>query len=163
MEVSMAGTDVSSDPTSGAPSAQGVDMGLEVVTLPVADVDRAKGFYESLGWRLDADIVAGDDFRVVQFTPPHSQCSIHFGKGLTSAEPGSVDRLILAVKDIDAARAELISRGVDVGEVDDQRPPGSVSPTERSYFAYASFRDPDGNGWLLQEVTTRLPGREWED
>jgi catechol 2,3-dioxygenase-like lactoylglutathione lyase family enzyme len=139
-----------------------VDMGLEVVTLPVADADRAKRFYESLGWRLDADIVAGDDVRVVQFTPPHSQCSIHFGKGLTAAAPGSVDRLILAVKDLDAARAEFISRGVEVTEVEDKRPPAPDSPG-RSYFLYASFKDPDGNGWLLQEITTRLPGREWED
>src|SRR6478609_8483656 len=91
-----------------------VDMGLEVVTLPVSDVDRAKAFYQGLGWRLDADIVAGDAFRVVQFTPPHSQCSIHFGKGLTSSPPGSADRMILAVKNIDDAREELKSRGVDV-------------------------------------------------
>jgi catechol 2,3-dioxygenase-like lactoylglutathione lyase family enzyme len=150
MEVSMSST------------ALGVDMNLEVVTVPVSDVDRAKAFYQSLGWRLDADIVAGDDFRVVQFTPPHSQCSIHFGKGLTTAEPGSLDRVILAVKDIDAARADLVSRGVDVGEVYETKPPGSDVPG-RSYFAYASFSDPDGNGWLLQEITTRLPGREWED
>jgi catechol 2,3-dioxygenase-like lactoylglutathione lyase family enzyme len=139
-----------------------IDLKLEVVTLPVSDVDRAKGFYESLGWRLDADLAAGDDFRVVQFTPPHSQCSIHFGVGLTAAEPGSVDRLILAVEDIDAARAELIGRGVEVSEVEDRRPPGLEAPG-RSYFAYASFKDPDGNGWLLQEITTRLPGRVWED
>jgi catechol 2,3-dioxygenase-like lactoylglutathione lyase family enzyme len=158
----MAGTDTSGEPTSGTPSAQGADMKLEVVTLPVSDVDRAKGFYQSLGWRLDADIVAGDDFRVVQFTPPHSQCSIHFGKGLTASEPGSADRMILAVTDIDAARSELISRGVDVTDVEDRRPPGAEA-SGRSYFAYASFKDPDGNGWLLQEITTRLPGREWED
>jgi catechol 2,3-dioxygenase-like lactoylglutathione lyase family enzyme len=163
MEVDMAGTDVSGAPTSRMQSAQGVDMGLEVVTVPVSDVDRAKRFYQSLGWRLDADLGGGDDFRVVQFTPPHSQCSIHFGKGLTAAEPGSVDRLILAVKDIDSAREDLISRGVDVGEVDVRRPAGLDSQSGRSYFAYASFSDPDGNGWLLQEITTRLPGREWED
>ena len=137
------------------------DFKLEVVTLPVTDVDRAKSFYEGLGWRLDADLILGDDARVVQFTPPHSQCSIHFGTGLTAAAPGSADRLILAVEDIDAAREELISRGVDVSEVDERpRPPGFEG---RSYFAYASFKDPDGNGWLLQEITTRLPGREWED
>ncbi len=140
-----------------------IDMGLEVVTLPVSDVDRAKRFYQSLGWRLDADIARGEDVRVVQFTPPHSQCSIHIGKGLTAAAPGSIDRLILAVKDIEAARSDLISRGVDVGEVDDTRPPDSDPQTDRSYFAYASFKDPDGNGWLLQEIVTRLPGREWED
>jgi catechol 2,3-dioxygenase-like lactoylglutathione lyase family enzyme len=130
------------------------------VTLPVSDVDRAKRFYQSLGWRLDADIVRGEEFRVVQFTPPHSGCSIQFGKGLTTAAPGSLDRLFLVVKDIDAARHDLMSRGVDVSEVDDQRPSGSEL---RSYFEYASFSDPDGNGWLLQEITTRLPGREWED
>jgi catechol 2,3-dioxygenase-like lactoylglutathione lyase family enzyme len=136
-------------------------MKLEVVTLPVSDVDRAKSFYEGLGWRLDADFEAGD-IRGVQFTPPHSQCSIHFGKGLTTAEPGSVDRVMLAVEDIDAARDDLISRGVEVSEVFEQRPPGLDAPG-RSYFAFASFSDPDGNGWLLQEVSNRLPGREWED
>jgi catechol 2,3-dioxygenase-like lactoylglutathione lyase family enzyme len=140
-----------------------IDMALEVVTLPVSDVDRAKSFYQSLGWRLDADLTGGDDFRVVQFTPPHSQCSIHFGKGLTASEPGSADRLILAVKDIDSARDDLISRGADVSEVYERRPPGFESQKGRSYFAYASFSDPDGNGWLLQEISTRLPGREWED
>jgi catechol 2,3-dioxygenase-like lactoylglutathione lyase family enzyme len=162
MEVNMASTDVSGEPTSGTQSALGVDMKLEVVTLPVSDVDRAKRFYQSLGWRLDADIVAGDAFRVVQMTPPHSQCSIHFGTGLTASAPGSADRMILAVTDINAARDDLISRGVDVGEVYETRPPG-VDQGGRSYFAYASFSDPDGNGWLLQEITTRLPGREWED
>ena len=135
-----------------------IDMGLEVVTLPVSDVDRAKRFYQSLGWRFDIDLVISDDRRTVQFTPPHSQCSIHFGKGLTAAEPGCADRLILAVKDIDSARDDLISRGVDVSEV------ASPDPEKgRSYFTTASFSDPDGNGWLLQEITTRLPGREWED
>jgi catechol 2,3-dioxygenase-like lactoylglutathione lyase family enzyme len=158
----MAGTDTSGEPTSGMQSALGVDMKLEVVTLPVSDIDRAKRFYEGLGWRVDADIAAGDDFRVVQLTPPHSQCSIHFGKGLTSSEPGSADRMILAVTDIDAARADLVSRGADVGEVYEAKPPG-FDQGGRSYFAYASFKDPDGNGWLLQEITTRLPGREWKD
>jgi catechol 2,3-dioxygenase-like lactoylglutathione lyase family enzyme len=158
----MAGSDVSSNPSGETPAAATVDLKLEVVTLPVADVDRAKRFYEGLGWRLDADISAGDAFRVVQFTPPHSQCSIHFGVGLTAAAPGSVHRIILAVSDIDAARQELISRGVEVSEVEDRRPPGSDA-AGRSYFLYASFSDPDGNGWLLQEITTRLPGREWED
>ena len=158
----MSSTDVGSSTSTETAEPATIDLALEVVTLPVSDVERSKRFYQSLGWRLDADIVAGDDFRVVQFTPPHSQCSIHFGKGLISAKPGSCERLILAVKDIDAARDELISRGVDVGEVEDRRPPGSDSPG-RSYFAYASFSDPDGNGWLLQEISTRLPGREWED
>jgi catechol 2,3-dioxygenase-like lactoylglutathione lyase family enzyme len=124
---------------------------------------RAKRFYESLGWRLDVDLAAGDDFRAVQLTPPHSQCSISFGKGLTAAEPGSADRLLLAVEDINAARDDLIRRGVEVSEVYEQRRPGFESIEGRSYFAYASFSDPDGNGWLLQEVTTRIPGREWED
>jgi catechol 2,3-dioxygenase-like lactoylglutathione lyase family enzyme len=163
MEVTMASTDVSGETTSGAQSALGMDMKLEVVTLPVSDVARAKRFYESLGWRLDVDLAAGDDFRVVQMTPPHSQCSIHFGTGLTENEPGSADRLILAVEDVEAARAELIRRGVDVGEVYEARPPGFESLEGRSYFAFASFSDPDGNGWLLQEITTRLPGREWQD
>jgi catechol 2,3-dioxygenase-like lactoylglutathione lyase family enzyme len=148
------------------PEVGTIDMALEVVTVPVSDVDRAKRFYESLGWRLDADFAAGDDARLVQMTPPHSQCSIHFGKGVypfTAMEPGSLDRLMLAVKDIDAAREDLVSRGVDVSDVEEPpKPPGFDLPG-RSYFAYASFSDPDGNGWLLQEVTTRIPGREWED
>jgi catechol 2,3-dioxygenase-like lactoylglutathione lyase family enzyme len=142
-----------------------VDMKLEVVTLPVSDVDRAKAFYESLGWRLDADIVRGENFRVVQLTPPHSACSISFGKGLTTAEPGTAQRLLLAVSDIDAARAELIGSGVEVSELFhlEGGPVPGRDPQGRSYQTYASFSDPDGNGWLLQEITTRLPGREWED
>jgi catechol 2,3-dioxygenase-like lactoylglutathione lyase family enzyme len=162
-EVNMASTGEGSATSMEMAELGTIDMGLEVVTLPVSDVDRAKSFYESLGWRLDIDLVVSDDVRTVQFTPPHSQCSIHFGEGLTAAEPGSVDRLILAVKDIDSARDDLISRGVDVGEVSEQRPPCFDQEKGRSYFAYASFSDPDGNGWLLQEITTRLPGREWED
>jgi len=158
----MAGTDVSSEATSGTQTALGVDMNLVVVTLPVSDVDRAKSFYESLGWRLDIDLVVSGDVRTVQFTPPHSQCSIQFGKGRTTAEPGSAQAMILVVEDIDAARDDLISRGVDVSEVHEARPPGFDSPG-RSYFARASFSDPDGNAWELQEITTRLPGREWED
>jgi catechol 2,3-dioxygenase-like lactoylglutathione lyase family enzyme len=138
-------------------------MKREVVTLPVPDVDRAKRLHERLGWRLDVDLAAGDDFRAVQLTPPYSQCSISFGKGLTAAEPGSADRLLLAVEDIDSAPDDLIRRGVDVTEVYEQRPPGFESIEGRSYFAHASFSDPDGNGRLLQEVTTRLTGREWED
>ena len=142
-----------------------VDMKLEVVTLPVSDVDRAKVFYEGLGWRLDADIVRGENFRVVQLTPPHSACSISFGKGLTTAEPGTAQRLLLAVSDIDAARADLIDRGVEVSGVFhlEGGPVPGPDPQGRSYQTYASFSDPDGNGWLLQEITTRLPGREWED
>jgi catechol 2,3-dioxygenase-like lactoylglutathione lyase family enzyme len=141
------------------------DMKLEVVTLPVSDVDRSKRFYESLGWRMDADIVRGDDFRVVQVTPPHSQCSVSFGKGLTPGEPGSVKRLLLAVYDVDVAREQLISRGVEVSGVFhlEGGPVPGPDPQGRSYQTYASFSDPDGNGWLLQEIKTRLPGREWED
>jgi catechol 2,3-dioxygenase-like lactoylglutathione lyase family enzyme len=140
-----------------------VDMKLEVVTVPVSDVDRAKSFYESLGWRLDADLGDGEHFRALQFTPPHSECSIHFGTGLSKAEPGSLNRLLLTVEDVEAAREDLISRGVEVSEVYEQRPPGLEAEEGRSYFAFADFSDPDGNGWSLQEVTTRLPGREWED
>ena len=140
-----------------------IDMALEVVQLPVSDVDRAKRFYQSLGWRFDIDLVVSDDFRTVQFTPPHSQCSIQFGKGRTMAEPGSAQGMFLVVADIDAARDDLISRGVEVSEVEVRRPPGLEAPEGRSYFAQASFSDPDGNGWVLQEVTTRIPGRAWED
>lgn len=148
---------------SASGSGQICDLKLEVVTLPVTDVDRAKDFYKRLGWRLDADIVVGDNFRAVQFTPTHSSCSIAFGKGLTSAEPGSIQRLILVVYDIDEARNALIGRGIDVSELfhlAGGRVPGP-DPEGRSYQTYASFSDPDGNGWLLQEITTRLPGREW--
>ena len=159
----MSSTDASADASSEVPEVGAIDMKLEVVTLPVSDVERAKSFYQSLGLRLDADLAAGDDFRALQFTPPRSQCSIHFCTGITTAEPGSLQGLELVVEDIEAARADLISRGVDVSEVFEQRPPGLESAPGRSYFALASFSDPDGNGWLLQEVTTRLPGREWED
>ena len=147
------------------PEAGTVDMKLEVVTLPVSDVDRAKSFYQSLGWRLDADIAVGDAFRVVQLTPPHSACSIAFGKGVTTAEPGSAQRLLLVVYDIDAARDALVSHGAEVSEVyhlAGGRVPGP-DPQRRSYQTYASFSDPDGNAWQLQEIRTRLPGREWED
>ena len=161
----MSSTDVSTAPSAETPELSTIDMALEVVTVPVSDVDRALRFYQSLGWRLDIDIVVGDDFRQVQMTPPHSQCSIHFGKGLpdTDMEPGTLDRVFLAVKDIDAAREDLVSRGVNVSEVEEQPKPPGLDLPGRSYFAYASFSDPDGNGWLLQEVTTRLPGREWQD
>ena len=149
-----------------------VDMKLEVVTLPVADVDRAKDFYVGLGWRLDADIVRGENFRAVQLTPPHSACSIAFGKGLTTAEPGSAQRLLLVVDDINAAREELISHGAEVSEVfhyagfnrvDPKARLSGPAPERSSYGSFVSFSDPDGNGWQLQEITTRLPGREWED
>jgi catechol 2,3-dioxygenase-like lactoylglutathione lyase family enzyme len=161
----MSSTDAGSAAATSAAKPGTIDMGLEVVTLPVSDVDRAKSFYQSLGWRLDADIVHGENFRVVQFTPPHSQCSIHFGKGLITAEPGSAQRMLLAVSDIDAARADLMSRGVEVSglfHLAGGQAPGP-DPDGRSYQTYASFKDPDGNGWLLQEITTRLPGRVWED
>jgi catechol 2,3-dioxygenase-like lactoylglutathione lyase family enzyme len=150
---------------SASPEVGPIDMKLEVVTLPVSDPDRAKAFYQGLGWRLDADFVIGDAVRAIQLTPPHSACSISFGKGLTTAEPGSVQRLELVVSDIEAAREELIGRGVEVSEpfhLDGGPVPG-LDPERRSYNSYATFSDPEGNGWLLQEVTTRLPGREWED
>ena len=145
------------------PEAGTIDMKLEVVTLPVSDVDRAKRFYQSLGWRLDADIAVGDVFRVVQLTPTQSACSVAFGKGVTTGEPGSVQRLILAVDDIDAARADLVRRGIEVSELFHLAggPVPGPDPEGRSYQTYASFSDPDGNGWLLQEIKTRLPGREW--
>ena len=148
------------------------DMKLEVVLLSVSDVDRAKAFYENLGWRLDIDIAAGD-FRGVQMTPHNSDASIIFGKGITSAKPGSAHSLVLAVDDVDAARDDLIARGVDVSEifhyaggpfnnaVENPRV-GGRDPQGRSYFSFASFEDPDGNGWLLQEIKSRLPGREWK-
>jgi catechol 2,3-dioxygenase-like lactoylglutathione lyase family enzyme len=149
------------------------DMKLEVVVLGVSDVDRAKAFYENLGWRLDIDVATGDDFRGVQITPHNSEASIIFGKGVTSAKPGSAHSLILAVDDIDAARDDLVTRGVDVSEVfhyaggpfnnavENPRV-GGRDPEDRSYFSFASFEDPDGNGWLLQEIKKRLPGREWK-
>jgi catechol 2,3-dioxygenase-like lactoylglutathione lyase family enzyme len=147
------------------PEAGTVDMKLEVVTVPVTDVDRAKRFYQSLGWRLDADIAVGDAFRVVQLTPPQSPCSVAFGKGVTTGEPGSVQRLILAVYDVEAARADLVRRGAEVSGLFHLAggPVPGPDPEGRSYQTYASFRDPDGNGWLLQEIKTRLPGREWEE
>ena len=145
------------------------DRKLEVVVIPVSDVDRARRFYESLGWRLDADFASGDDWRLVQMTPPGSPCSVMFGKGFTPAVPGSVQGTFLVVDDLEAARAQLIGQGVEVSEVfhfegglltvgTKGRTPGP-DPEGRSYFSFASFSDPDGNGWLLQEVTTRLPGR----
>lgn len=141
-----------------------VDMKFEVTAIPVSDVDRAKRFYGSLGWRLDGDFVVGDTFRGVQFTPPGSPASIHFGKGVTAATPGSASGLFLVVSDIEAARAELVGRGVDVSEIFHVAGPGhppipGLDPERRSYCSYATFKDPDGNTWLLQEVTVRLPGR----
>jgi catechol 2,3-dioxygenase-like lactoylglutathione lyase family enzyme len=152
-----------------------VDMKLEIVVIPVADVERAKGFYTKLGWRLDADYDNGKDFRVIQFTPPGSACSVIFGKNVTAAAPGSAQGLYLIVSDIEAGRKELIARGVEASEVfhdaggvyagTDQpylfgrlRVSGQ-DPEHRSYRSFVSFSDPDGNGWLLQEITTRLAGR----
>ncbi|MCA1493229.1 glyoxalase [Ensifer sp. NBAIM29] len=154
--------------------ARPLDMKLEVIVVPVSDVDQAKEFYGSLGWRLDAEFADGDDYRVIQFTPPGSGASVIFGKNITDAEPGSAQGLYLIVSDIEAAREDFRRRGVDISEVfhagnehagDDEpylfgrlRVDGT-DPDRRSYRSYASFRDPDGNGWLLQEVTARLPGR----
>jgi len=154
---------MTSNGASSSPAGT-VDMNLEVVALPVSDPDRAKDFYQNLGWRLDADIARGDAFRVIQFTPLHSACSIQFGLGLTTGQPGSVQRLILAVSGINAAREDLIARGAAVSEVFHLSGSGPVpgpDPEGRSYQSYASFSDPDGNEWLLQEITARLPGREW--
>ncbi|HEX4707239.1 MAG TPA: VOC family protein [Candidatus Udaeobacter sp.] len=150
-----------------------MNLKLEVIVIPVSDVDRAKAFYEKLGFRLDIDYAPNEEFRVLQFTPPASEASIIFGRGITSAQPGSFDHLVLAVSDVDAARDELIARGVSVSEVfhyaggpfnntgENPRVTGP-DPQGRSYFSFASFTDPDGNGWLLQEIKQRLPGREWE-
>ncbi|SNS19106.1 Predicted lactoylglutathione lyase [Streptosporangium subroseum] len=147
-----------------------MDLKLEVLTLPVSDVDRAKAFYENLDFRLDADFVVGEDFRVVQLTPPGSEASVIIGKGVTSALPGSVQGLHVVVTDIVAARADLAARGVDISEVFHDADgvfhhagtEGRVAgpdPERRSYGSFASFSDPDGNGWVLQEIVTRAPGR----
>ncbi|WP_044550355.1 VOC family protein [Mesorhizobium japonicum] len=152
--------------TSGSenPRPGTIDMKLEAVIIAVADADRSKRFYSGLGWRLDADFVVGDAFRVVQFTPQGSPCSIHFGKGLTSAAPGSAKGLYLVVSDIEAAHAELVARGVEASEVFHRAGPGQPAisgrhPEGRSYSSYVTFSDPDGNSFILQEITQRLPGR----
>jgi catechol 2,3-dioxygenase-like lactoylglutathione lyase family enzyme len=167
----MSNTEASRNDASGIASIKNVDTNLEVVVIPVSDVDRAKEFYGSLGWRLDADVAAGEDFRLIQFTPPGSGCSIQFGTNLTSATPGSAQGLYLIVSDIEAVRDELIARGVEVSDVFHEGTPGArfdpatngrlsgPVPDRSSYRSFASFSDPDGNGWLFQEVTTRLPGR----
>jgi len=155
-------TDAAADPMT--------DMKLEVVVIPVSDVDRAKEFYAGLGWRLDADVVTGGDFRVVQLTPPGSPCSIIFGTGVSSAAPGSAQGLHLVVSDIEGARAGLAAHGVQVSEVfhdaggvfhhaDTVARVSGPDPQRRSYSSFAAFADPDGNGWVFQEITTRLPGR----
>jgi catechol 2,3-dioxygenase-like lactoylglutathione lyase family enzyme len=166
----MSSTETSSASAAASPPVEPGQVRLEVVVIPVSDVDRAKRFYESLGWRLDADLAVDDGYRVVQLTPPGSACSIIFGTGLTSATPGSFEGLQLSVYDIDAARADLVQRGVDVsepfhdetgifhhagtaGRVD------GAAPDHADYGSFVAFSDPDGNGWLLQEIKTRLPGR----
>jgi catechol 2,3-dioxygenase-like lactoylglutathione lyase family enzyme len=164
----MSTTAVPSSATATPAKAKRVDLKLEVVGIPVADVERAKAFYEKkLGWRLDADFKQ-DGEHVVQVTPPGSPCSVHFGTNITSAAPGSAQQLWLIVSDIQEARAELVARGVDVSEVfhfagwNRLDPKGRLSgpaPGRATYASFASFNDPDGNGWLLQEITTRLPGR----
>jgi catechol 2,3-dioxygenase-like lactoylglutathione lyase family enzyme len=164
----MSSTEMMTEGATQTPSLAAVDQKLEVVIIPVSDVDRAKNFYQKLGWRLDIDLPVGDEWRIVQMTPPGSPCSIQFGKGLTTARPGSVQGTYLVVDDIEAARAELGARGAPVSvfhlegflRVDrtDGRAPGP-DPERRTYRTYGSFSDPDGNGWLLQEITTRLPGR----
>jgi catechol 2,3-dioxygenase-like lactoylglutathione lyase family enzyme len=165
-------TEVGRNDPIGAASAAKVDMKFEAVVIPVSDVDRAKKFYGRLGWRLDADFPFDNGFRVVQFTPPGSACSLQFGTAITSAAPGSAHGLYLIVSDIAAARAELVALGVDVSEVFHAATPGAQfqpdgtsgrvlgpAPNHASYGSYATFSDPDGNSWVLQEVTSRLPGR----
>jgi catechol 2,3-dioxygenase-like lactoylglutathione lyase family enzyme len=161
---------LNNEPVSGA-SATRVDMKFEAIVIPVADVDRSKAFYTKLGWRLDADFPFDNGFRVVQFTPPGSGCSVQFGTKITTAEPGSAQGLYLIVSDIEAARKDLVARSVEVSEVFHASTPGAQfrvesdgrvsgpDPSHRSYFSFATFSDPDGNTWLFQEITTRLPGR----
>ncbi len=165
----MSSVDVSSESAAGTPLVKAGEFNLEGVVLPVSDVDRAKDFYVGLGWRLDADIARGEDVRLVQLTPPGSVCSIQFGTNIASGAPGPAQSLYLVVADIEAARDELLSRGVDVGRVFHEGAPGArfhdsgrvagSAPDRGTYGSFAAFSDPDGNGWLLQEITTRLPGR----
>jgi predicted enzyme related to lactoylglutathione lyase len=165
----MSNSQVLGDIAERPPQSRTVDMKFEFIVIPVLDVDRAKNFYLGLGWKLDMDFVRNEDFRVIQFTPPGSPSSIIFGKGITSAEPGSAQGLYLVVSDIDKARTELLARGAAVSEIFHDS--GGVfhhigtegrlsgpAPQHRSYGSFAEFSDPDGNGWLLQEVTVRLPG-----
>ena len=166
----MSTTQTAAAPQGTPASPQKIDMKLEVIVIPVADIERAKAFYTRLGWRLDIDLATTEDFRVVHFTPPGSTCSILFGKGLTNEKPGSVQGLHLTVSDVVAAQADLVARGIDVSEVfhdaggvfhhagTEARVSGP-QPERRSYGSFASFTDPDGNGWAFQEITTRLPGR----
>jgi catechol 2,3-dioxygenase-like lactoylglutathione lyase family enzyme len=168
----MSSTQISNEQSTPLPTAATVDLKLEVVVIPVSDVDRAKRFYERLGWRLDADFAFDNGFRVVQFTPPGSGCSIQFGTNMTSAAPGSAHGLYLVVSDIEAARHELVARGAEASGVFHATTPGAQfqpdgksgrvngpAPNHASYSSFATFTDPDGNSWLLQEIKTRLPGR----
>ncbi|RDJ20192.1 glyoxalase [Bosea caraganae] len=171
----MSTTELRGETAIETPKAGAVDMKFEIVVIPVSDVDRAKRFYGDLGWRLDADFASGDEFRVIQFTPPGSGCSVIFGRNVTAAPPGSAQGLYLIVSDIEAARAGLLDRGIEVSEVfhdaagvyagpDEpylfgRARVGGQDPDRRSYRSFASFSDPDGNGWLFQEITARLPGR----
>lgn len=176
----MSDADQMGESTTGLDPVGAAEMKLEAVVLPVSDVDRAKDFYERLGWRLDADVEDGEDFRLVQMTPPGSACSVHFGHGLTAAEPGSYADMHLVVSDVEGARADLSAKGIEVTEVFhcvggfgcryrdigellpgaglDERASGP-DPAGQSYSSFASFSDPDGNTWLFQEITERLPGR----
>ena len=167
MSITQQGNEFSDD----SPRVPMADMKVEVVVIPVSDVDRAKGFYAALGWRLDIDFAASKQYRVIQFTPPGSACSIIFGSGITPAAPGSVQALYLIVSDIEAARADLTDRGVKVSEpfhdvggifhhLNGEGVVSGLQPQRKSYGTYLSFSDPDGNGWFLQEVTARLPGHE---
>jgi catechol 2,3-dioxygenase-like lactoylglutathione lyase family enzyme len=165
----MSSTEQGADTAAPQPGVAAIPMLFEVAVLPVADVDRAKAFYQGLGWRLDADFPIDEHFRIVQLTPPGSPASIQFGTGLTTMTPGSVKDLYLIVADVEAARDELIGHGADVSEVWHGRGLGTEGhlpgpdPERSSYGSFASFSDPDGNRWLLQELTQRLPGRVWED
>jgi catechol 2,3-dioxygenase-like lactoylglutathione lyase family enzyme len=157
--------------TINGPGAERTDMKFEVVVIPVADVDRSKKFYTKLGWRLDADFPFDNGFRIVQYTPPGSGCSVQFGAKMTAAAPGSAQGLYLIVSDVAAARKDLVARGIEVSEVFHAGAPGAQfqtdgsgrisgpAPAHATYSSFATFRDPDGNGWLFQEVTTRVPGR----
>ena len=166
----MSNVQASSESATLSPPVKAGEMWLEVVVVPVSDVDRAKRFYESLGWRLDADLAVDDGYRVVQVTPPGSACSVIFGEGVTSAPPGSCQGLQLSVRDIDQARAGLLERGVDVSEpfhdvtgifhhAGTEGRVDGPAPEHADYGSFLAFSDPDGNGWLLQEIKTRLPGR----
>jgi catechol 2,3-dioxygenase-like lactoylglutathione lyase family enzyme len=166
----MSTTQTTKEYATHTPTAATLDLKLEVVVIPVSDVDRAKRFYQGLGWRLDADFANGEDWHLVQMTPPGSPCSVMFGKGFTTAAPGSVQGTFLVVNDVEAARTQLISYGVNVSDVfhfennllsiveTKGRLPGP-DPNRASYFSFASFKDPDGNSWLLQEIKARFPGR----